>query len=414
MAPAPGKFNYAVGALTAIVIFLLVWLLWYIFMNPNTVLKLYTPMYGFSLIVFLVATILIITHVAEFYPFSEASLRKGNLSQGIMLTLITLGLMLLLYYGVFWGMIGRLGVAYFSPKSIVAAGGVGAEFFVARENACTAMIYYMTAFVWMAIFWKTGFGSWPWQGVSRGVAGWSRFFTLIFFVNIFYVILFHPHVCSLFYPAQDKAGVLPWWDEIAGTGSAFLWLGVVICILYWLTAIDMLWEGAPFDGLGNDGEGSIGKGITVFIVTVLLGLLTVFILTRIFNIYWDEPFIGGQYTDGPDFRYIHAGEVAGFWILGAFLLRVYFNNLPHMANIWGRTILRTLISIGIGMLFYAFYYSPLATIVLAKVPGIAQPGDTPLVWSFLFIGIIMIHDQYFNAWPCRRTETGNEHGPNQT
>lgn len=398
------KFNYAIGAAAAIGLFFSVWLLWYIFMNPNTVLKLYTPMYGFSLIVFLVAAILMVTHVADYYPFTEASLRTGRYGQGAALTVITLLLALVLYYLVFWGVIGKFGVAYFSPYSIVASGGVGAEFFVARENACTAMIYYMTAFVWVSIFWKTGFGRWPWQGLSRGTAAWSRFFAQFFFVNIVYVLFFHPHVCSLFYPAQDKAGVLPWWDEMAGTGSAFLWLGLVICILYWLTAFDLLWEKAPFHRLEKAGEGTIGKGVAVFVASVLLGVATMYILTRIFNIYWDEPFVGGQYTDGPDFRYIHAGEIAGFWILAAFLLHIYFNNFPNFGGIWVRAVGRTVLSIAGGMLFYAFYYSPLATTVLAKVPGIAQPGDTPLVWTFLFIAVIMIHDSFFNAWPCRRAE----------
>ncbi len=402
MDTARGGFNYALGIATMVGLFLLVWLLWYIFMNPNTVLRLYTPMYGFSLVVFLVAAILMVTHVADYYPFTEASLREGRYDLGLALTIITLVLMLILYYIVFWGIIGRLGVAYFSPKSIVASGGVGAEFFVARENACTAMLYYMTAFIWMAIFWRTGFGRWPWQNAAHGMAAWSRFATLFFFVNIIYVIFFHPHVCSLFYPAQDKAGVLPWWDEWSGTGSAFLWLGLIICAIYWLIAFDLLWEGKPFHRLEKDGRGTIAKGIVVFIASVLLAVLTVYILTRIFNYYWDEPFVGGQYTDGPDFRYIHAGEIAGFWILATFLLHIYLNNIPNGGNIWIRAIVRTVLSIVGGMGFYAFYYSPGGTLVLAKVPGIAQPGDTPLVWTFLFISVIMIHNSYFNAWPCRR------------
>ncbi len=394
-------FNYLFGVITFVASFLLVWLLWYVFMNPNTVMKLYTPMYGFALVVFFVAAILLVTHVAHFYPLSPPTPEQPSFGKGLLLTVISIALMLFLFYGVFWGFLGKLGVAYFSPKSIVSAGGVGAEFFVARENACTAMLYYMTAFIWIALFWKTGFDKWPWRGVSEGVAAWSRFVTLFFLVNIVYVVLFHPHVCSLFYPAQDKAGVLPWWDEFAGTGSAFLWLGLVLCIIYWLTVFDNLWEGAPFHKLEKNGESTFAKGLIVLIVSVLLGALMVYILTRIFNVFWDEPFIGGQYTDGPDFRFIHAGEIAGFFILAVFLLKNYFNNFPNFSNIWARALVRTLISMAGGMLFYAFYYSPLATFFLAKVPGIAQPGDTPLVWTFIYVSIIMVHAEFFNTWPLR-------------
>jgi AAT family amino acid transporter len=397
-----GRFNYILGLVTFVALFGIVWVLWYIFMNPNTVFKLYTPMYGFALVVYFLASILLITNVAEYYPFSEKALEEGSLAKGGVLTILAILLMLFLFYVVFWGFIGKFGVAYFSPQSIIAGGGIGAEFFVARENACTAMIYYFAAFIWMAIFWKSGFDRWPWQDLTRAVAAWSRFFAIFFMVNIIYVVLFHPHVCYLFYPAQTKAGVAPWWGDWAHTTSAFFSLGIVICIIFWLTAFDLLWEGMPFKKLEKDSESTFLKGIVVFVVSVILGLILVYILTRCMNYFWDEAFMGGQYTDGPDFRYIHTGEISGFFILAAFVLHNYFNNFPNFGNIWLRAIIRTLITIAGGIMFYAFYYSPLATIVLAKVPGVAQPGDTPLVWTFLFVSMIMLHTKFFRTWPLKK------------
>jgi hypothetical protein len=117
--------------------------------------------------------------------------------------------------------------------------------------------------------------------------------------------------------------------------------------------------------------------------------------------FWDEPFMGGQYTDGPDFRYIHAGEICGFFILAAFILKYYFNNFPNCGRLWLRAAIRTILAMGIGMLGYWFYYSPLATFFLAKVPGIAQPGDTSLVWTILFLSIIMIQVDFFDGWPLK-------------
>ena len=75
-----------------------------------------------------------------------------------------------------------------------------------------------------------------------------------------------------------------------------------------------------------------------------------------------------------------------------------------MANIWARAIIRTAITIAGGLLFYAFYYSPLATFFLAKVPGFAQPDDTGLVWTLLFLSIIMIQSDFFAGWPLRKRE----------
>ncbi len=67
------KFNYLFGLINLIAIFCLVWLLWYVFMNPNAAgVKLYTPMYGFSLVVAFITVIVLIHQVADDYPFSKS------------------------------------------------------------------------------------------------------------------------------------------------------------------------------------------------------------------------------------------------------------------------------------------------------------------------------------------------------
>jgi AAT family amino acid transporter len=134
-----------------------------------------------------------------------------------------------------------------------------------------------------------------------------------------------------------------------------------------------------------------------------LGVIIISVLLQIMNYFWYEPFTGGQYTDGADFRYIHAGEICGFFILAAYILKYYFNNFPNVKRLWLRATLRTLLSIGGGMLLYWFYYSPLATFFLSKVPGIAQPGDTPLVFTILFLSVVMIQVDFFEGWPLRKT-----------
>lgn len=396
------RFNYLLGLINFVVVFGIVWLLWYIFMNPNTVLKLYTPMYGFALLTVLLSSIVLMANVADFYPFAHSSSGSNQVGRGIMLTVTAGVLMLFIHYVFFWYFIGKLGVAYFSPQSIVASGGTGAEPYVARENTSTAIVYFSTAFLWVALFWNLGFGNWPWQKVKRGTLAWSRLFVIMLFVNLIYIILFHPHVCHLFYPAQSKAGVSPWWEGFCETGSAFVGLGLVLCSLFWIVASDKLWEGNPWKLLNKDGEGNLVKGIVTFTATLIMGMLLLWILLKIFTVVWDEPFMGGQYTDGPDFRFIHAGEVAGFFILAAFILNTYFGNFPNTANIWARAIIRTAIAIAGGLLFYTFYYSPLATFFLAKVPGFAQPGDTPLVWILLFLSIIMIQSEFFAGWPMKK------------
>ena len=402
------EFNYFFGLINFLVVFGIVWLLWYIFMNPNTVMKLYTPMYGFALLVVLLSTIVLMTNVAAYYPFSPPSSTDNRLGKGILLTVVAFLLMLFIHYVFFWNFLGKFGIAYFSPGSIVASGGTGAEPFNARENASTAIVYFFTAFLWVSLFWNLGFGRWPWLQVDRGTLAFSRLFTILFFVVIIYSILFHPHICYLFYPAQDKAGVAPWWENLAQTGSAFFGLGLVLCSLFWIVVSDLLWEGYPWKRIGYGGKGSFGKGIGVFTGTLAMGVIMLWILLKIFVAVWNEPFMGGQYTDGPDFRLIHAGEVAGFFILAAFILNTYFNNFPNLPGVWSRAIARTLIAFAGGMLFYWFYYSPLATFFLAKVPGVAQPGDTPLVFTLLFLCVVLIQRDFFFGWPLQQKAYTND------
>jgi len=204
------KFNYFFGLLNLAAVFCIVWFLWYIFMNPDTVMKLYTPMYGFSLVVVFLSGIILMTKVINYSAFKDHLPAQDSLIlRGIMLTVVSFILMLFINYFIFWGFLGKFGIAYFSPDSIVAGGGIGAEPFSARENASTAIVYFFTAFLWIALFWSVGFGRWPWQKLSSGVVAWSRVFGISFLVSIVYVVLFHPHICYLFYPAQSKEGVDP-------------------------------------------------------------------------------------------------------------------------------------------------------------------------------------------------------------
>ena len=404
-APADGKFNYIFGLINLAVIFCLVWFLWYIFMHPNGVMKLYTPMYGFALVAMLLCSIVLLSNVLDIRRPQD--LPDGGMNfvvRGIILCVVSVILALFITYGVFWNFIGKFGIAYFSPEAIVVSGGTGAEPYVARENACTAIIYFGTAFLWVALAWDQGFGSWPWLKVSHGVRAWSKLLAVMLFSILIYVILFHPHVCHLFYPPQNKAGVSPWWASFAGTGSAFFSLGLLLCALSWVIMSETLWEGYPWKLLEKDGEGNLLKGIVSILVTLGLGIISFVIMLKIMNHYWMEPFEGGQYTDAPYYRYLHAGEVSGFFIIATFILSTYFNNFPNIDSLWLRSIIRTLIVIVGGFLIHWFYYSSVSTYVLGKVPGFGQPDDTPLVWTILFLAIVMMQSEFFGGLPLKRVK----------
>ena len=171
------RFNYFFGLINLIGVFCIVWFLWYFFMNPDAVMKLYTPMYGFSLIVVFLSGIILMTKVLDYNAwFENPSDNQHVVLMGLAGTFIAFLLMIFINYLVFWGFIGKFGIAYFSPDSIVAGGGIGAEPFAARENASTAILYYFTAFLWMALFWQksVNFGCFlGWTGTNEDVSSGS-------------------------------------------------------------------------------------------------------------------------------------------------------------------------------------------------------------------------------------------------
>ena len=402
---AAKKFNYWFGLINLIAVFCIVWILWYIFMNPNTLMRLYTPFYGFSLMIVFVYGIVLMRNVVDYTSFIDRVPLQNIIWRGIVLTIVSILLMYVLVYLVFWNFIGRLGISYFSPASIVAGGGIGAEPFSARENASIAIIYLFTAFLWVSLLWSVGFGRWPWQNTKPGVIAWSRVFAISFFSGIIYILMFHPHVCYLFYPAQTKAAVSPWWADMAGTGSAFFGLALALSALFWIIVSDMHWDGYPWKLFEKDGEGTCSKGVLTFVFTLIFGIIMMYIIAKIMNGVWGEAFVGGQYTEGPDFRFLHIAQISGFFILAVYILKHFFNNFPNMDSLWLRSIIRTIIALAIGMLIYWFYYSPLTTFFLARVQGFAQPDDNSLVWTLLFLSIVMIQFEFFEGWPLKRKET---------
>ena len=383
--------HWALGAVNLAVAFGLAWAIWFVLLHPNGVLKLYTPMYGFSLTAALVAVIVAMSRVAERWPFTGAAPAPWR---GVLLAAAACAATAAVVYGFFWSFLGRYGVTYFSPQAIVAAGGVGAEFFNARENASTAIVYFAAAFLWPAVAVPAGFGEWPWGGTRPGVRAFSRLALVTLLATVVYAVLFHPHVTQLFYPAQIMAGVPPWWAGIAQSGSAYFNLGWLMATVAVLVCADVLWDGWPWRLAGASGP---RRGLLAVSVSLVAGVALFAAALRVMDAVWGAPFQGGQYTDAPYFRHLHAAEMAGFLILSTYALDTFFG--PARSGV--RRALWTALAIGGAVALHLFYYSAAATSLLGKVPGVAQPEDTSLAWTLLFLALVLVQRDFLGSWPLR-------------
>jgi AAT family amino acid transporter len=392
--PRRAAAHLLLGAANLAAAFALTWALWHLLLDPNGVVKWYTPMYGFSLVAVLAAVLVAMGPGADGWPFR--SWRAPAPLRGAVAAATAVALTAFVVHGFFWGFLGRWGVTYFSPRAIVAAGGVGAEFFNARENASTAVVYLSAAFLWVTLVLSLGFGPWPWQASSPGVRAFSRLSVSALLAAIAYAVLFHPHVTQLFYPAQIMAGVPPWWAERAQTGSAYFNLGGMLSSVAVLVVVHVIWDGAPWRAIGR-GRAAV-QGIAALAGSVAIGTALFEVALAVMERAWGEPFQGGQYTDAPYFRYLHAGELAGFLVLATFALDTYFG----APRAWAGRAVRTLLAAGGAGLLYVYYYSEAATRMLGKVQGIAQPEDTPLVFTLLFLSVVLVQRDLLDGWPLSR------------
>ena len=151
------KFNYLYGLINLVAVFCIVWL-WVCFHEPQYNDETVHPQYGLSLVVGFLAAIVLLNNVAGGIRFRKFQRNDRTVQRGIVMTLVAVLLMLFLVSIFFWGFIGKFGIAYFSPQSIIASGGQGVRYLTARENASTAIVYYFTGLLLAALFWSTGLG----------------------------------------------------------------------------------------------------------------------------------------------------------------------------------------------------------------------------------------------------------------
>jgi len=388
------KNNYLYGLIAFVVMIVINFALWRLFFAPtNGVFKLFTPMYGFSLAACYFYSVIL---VADVFGYKN---ENGNLGKGIGAFIVSIAVFYFIYYVFFWNILGKFGVTYFSPQALIATGGTGLEIWNARENSSLAILYIVTALIWVSVIWNAGFGDSPWDGLKQATIGISKFFATAFISIIFYAIFFHPNITALFLPKQIFAGVLPWWEGVAMTASSFYHLGWMFAGLFFIMFLVDCVDGFPFNLFNKeDSSGSWIGGVIALVIAVVGGYVFMYIAEAIMNYYWYEPFTGGNYTDDPRFRHLHVAEIAAFFMLALLIVKVFFNNVFQSDNKWLAGSVRFVVIIAVGLLVYWFYYSEVpGPKYVDRVPGIGNIADTSLCWTIMSLALIMVYDKFFKA-----------------
>ena len=388
------KNNYLYGLIAFVVMIVINFALWRLFFAPtNGVFKLFTPMYGFSLVACYFYSVIL---VADVFGYKNET---GNLGKGVGALIGSIAVFYFIYYVFFWNILGKFGVTYFSPYALIATGGTGLEIWNARENSSLAILYVVTALIWVSVIWNAGFGNSPWDGLKQATIGFSKFFATAFISIIFYAIFFHPNVTALFLPKQIFAGVAPWWEEAAMTASSFYHLGWMFAGLFFIMFLVDCVDGFPFNLFNKEeSSGSWIGGLVALVIAVVGGYVFMYIAEAIMNYFWYEPFTGGNYTDDPRFRHLHVAEIAAFFMLALLIVKVFFNNVFQPVNKWLAAGVRFIVVVVVGLGIYRFYYcETLGPKFVDRVPGVGNIDDTSLCWTIMSLALIMVYDKFFKA-----------------
>lgn len=380
----------ASSMINLLVLFAAFFLLWRVFMDPTGYLRMYTPMYGFSYIQWLLIAVLVTVLMANYWPMKQG-LGRHPLYKGSVLFAGSL-IASVIFVNIFVrGILGNVGVPYFSPDQLT---GLGMSSFLAREYASAAALF-MGAVMGLAIpLWVLHFNNWPAAEIPRFSGRLTSFLLVLGGAFASFFIIIHPHFGVLFYPWQKYTAAFPWWEKVFGTLSGNFNLGWIMCwtVAIWLTEIVM--KGYPFKLI----QRPVLRSVAGIFGTLGMGLCMFFGFVLLQEIAWGAPVRGAKLMMAPDWRYLHAGETAVFMLVAALIWSVYFKNWPEKFSAEINILVRFVVVGVVGVAFYNLYYR-FNWMVLGTQPGYAHPSQFPLAPLTLLILLLLVHDWYFDKWP---------------
>jgi AAT family amino acid transporter len=372
--------------------------LWWLFFAVEGVFKLYTPLLGFAIMIWMLLILLWQTEFLDLWPLKRNFLRSSNpVAKGLLLTALCLLLLVVIVFGLIYGLIGRYGVTYFNWNSLAAFGQLGQDPTTSRETASWAIIALSVPFFWLTVLTMVGLRNDLWPGLKPPRQGFANLLWITVVSIPLFCILFHPHIGSMFYPAQVYTAVPPWWKAIAQTNSAEFNMGWVFCVVVVTFYTLHLWGGRPWTLISRQPR----RFLFLLIGSFLLGVALFSAELGIMNYVWDNAYVGGQNEANFGWRYGHTTTMAAFILVPAIMLNYLFSEVFVRLGTVLKGTLMSLISTLVGLGFAWFYYT-FAPALLGVNSGVSHPSENPTVFLLLVINLLLIQHGFFEGWPGYR------------
>jgi AAT family amino acid transporter len=367
---------------------------WWIFQDPRGVLRLYTPYVGYNYTRWLLIVLIWVAYIFDFWPFKRSWIEKSHpLVKGVMLTLLTTAVLLALIKGFFEGMLGNLAMAYFNPEQLIKLKGVTR--FFAEEYAATACLMFAAIASWLSPAWVVAMEEAPWQDLKQPAKGFSIWIMTFFLSTLVYFMTMHSHMGILYYPWQYFTAITPpYWEHFANTVSGNFHIAWIMCctVVVWL--METIWERYPFSCIKNPWL----RRFSLFFAIIAISLALNFFFYFAQELAWGDAIRGHRRDAAPDWRWLHVGETAIFFLMPALFLYMYCDNWPKKFSTPVNMFVRTAITVVGGLAMYAVYYR-YSHLVLGTQKGFSHPQQFPMIPCIWLIDIWLINYWFMDNWP---------------
>lgn len=388
------RWNGPIPALVnTLIIAVFFYLTWWIFQDPRGLMRMYTPYIGYMVCRWLLILFIWVAYIFDFWPFKRSWMEKTHpLIKGGVLTLFSVAAMVLLIKVFFVDILGNFGIAYFNPHRLMS---MGITEFYAVEYAAEAIMMFAAISSWLSPSWVAACESAPWQSLGQPARGISIVVVTFFLSMIVYFLTMHSHMAILFYPWQQYTAITPpYWEAFANTVSGNFHIAWIMCgtVVVWL--YEGIWERYPFNLIKTDWL----RRTASFFGILGIALCLCFFLYFAQELMWGPAIRGDRRLMAPDWRWLHVGEMAIFWLVPALYLNFYCGNWPTRFSRPVNVALRTLITVVAAIALYVVYYKT-AHLFLGTQEGFSHPQQFPMIPMIWLINIFLINIWFMDGWP---------------
>ena len=160
----------------------------------------------------------------------------------------------------------------------------------------------------------------------------------------------------------------------------------------WL--VETIWERYPFNLIKR-------KGLRRFVA--FFGIIAIAFAMHFFfyfaqELTWGPAIRGTRRAFAPDWRWLHVGEMAIFFLVPALFVNFYCGNWPKKYSMPVNVLVRTGIVIVAGVFLYIFYYKT-SHFFLGTQKGFSHPQQFPMIPTIWLINIWLVHHWFMDNWP---------------